>query len=149
MDRGHQPKVENDQGSVIFEAKPKVACPECDIPVIYGDTQKSNVLGNNDVEDVAISREQPECFCTNAAAGAGKSGVSGEDRRAEFLPRYQRSRAFTELKSADTNRIFGEPDWQEVPAGVQVVICSVAISAGKPVPLTVPKMRGSRVTVGR
>ncbi|STL03586.1 Penicillin-binding protein 1A [Escherichia coli] len=26
--------------------------------VIYGDTQKSNVLENNDVEDVAISREQ-------------------------------------------------------------------------------------------
>ena len=43
---------------MIFEAKPKVACPECDIPVIYGDTQKSNVLENNDVEDVAISREQ-------------------------------------------------------------------------------------------
>ncbi|WP_258960649.1 penicillin-binding transpeptidase domain-containing protein, partial [Klebsiella pneumoniae] len=37
-------KIENDQGGVIFEAKPKVACPECDIPVIYGDTQKSNVL---------------------------------------------------------------------------------------------------------
>lgn len=51
-------KIENDQGGVIFEAKPKVACPECDIPVIYGDTQKSNVLENNDVEDVAISREQ-------------------------------------------------------------------------------------------
>lgn len=48
-------KIENDQGGVIFEAKPKVACPECDIPVIYGDTQKSNVLENNDVEDVAIS----------------------------------------------------------------------------------------------
>ncbi len=34
-----------------------------------------------------------------------------------------------------------------VLAGVQVVICSVAISAGKPGPLTVRKMRGSRVTV--
>lgn len=43
---------------MIFGAKPKVACPECDIPVIHGDTQKSNVLENNDVEDVAISREQ-------------------------------------------------------------------------------------------
>ncbi|VFS31297.1 Penicillin-binding protein 1A [Escherichia coli] len=64
--------MKNDQGGVIFEAKPKVACPECDIPVIYGDTQKSNVLENNDVEDVAISREQQNVFCTNAAAGAGK-----------------------------------------------------------------------------
>lgn len=58
MDPWFISKIENDQGGVIFEAKPKVACPECDIPVIYGDTQKSNVLENNDVEDVAISREQ-------------------------------------------------------------------------------------------
>ncbi|HIC6219751.1 TPA: peptidoglycan glycosyltransferase/peptidoglycan DD-transpeptidase MrcA, partial [Salmonella enterica subsp. enterica serovar Schwarzengrund] len=27
-------KIENDQGGVLFEAKPKIACPECDIPVI-------------------------------------------------------------------------------------------------------------------
>lgn len=47
---------------MIFEAKPKVACPECDIPVIYGDTQKLNVLENNDVEDVAIFREQQNVF---------------------------------------------------------------------------------------
>lgn len=45
-------------GGVIFEAKPKIACPECDIPVIYGDTQKSNVLENSNVEDVAVSQEQ-------------------------------------------------------------------------------------------
>ncbi|WP_170871989.1 penicillin-binding transpeptidase domain-containing protein, partial [Escherichia coli] len=36
-------KIENDQGGVIFEAKPTVACPDCDIPVLSGDTQKPNV----------------------------------------------------------------------------------------------------------
>lgn len=42
-------KIENDQGGVIFEAKPKIACPECDIPVIYGNTQKSDVLENTNI----------------------------------------------------------------------------------------------------
>lgn len=51
-------KIENDQGGVIFEAKPKIACPECDIPVIYGNTQKSDVLENTNVEEVAVSQEQ-------------------------------------------------------------------------------------------
>ncbi len=39
-------KIENDQGGVLFEAKPKIACAECDIPVIYGNTPKSDVLEN-------------------------------------------------------------------------------------------------------
>ncbi|XNM49404.1 penicillin-binding transpeptidase domain-containing protein [Escherichia coli] len=79
--RGLSAKLKTIRGGVIFEAKPKVACPECDIPVIYGDTQKSNVLENNDVE-MSLSPASSRMFCTNAAAGAGKSGVSGEDWRA-------------------------------------------------------------------
>ena len=44
---------------MLFEAKPKIACPECDIPVIYGNTPKSEVLENKDMEDPAVSQEQP------------------------------------------------------------------------------------------
>ena len=51
-------KIENDQGGVLFEAKPKIACPDCDIPVIYGNTPKSEVLENKDMEDPAVSQEQ-------------------------------------------------------------------------------------------
>ncbi len=60
-------KIENDQGGVLFEAKPKIACAECNLPVIYGDTPKSNVLENQDVEDVAISqtRKTPPFQCRN------------------------------------------------------------------------------------
>ncbi len=39
-------KIENDQGGVLFEERPKIACPQCNSPVIYGDTPKSNVLEN-------------------------------------------------------------------------------------------------------
>ncbi|MEB2426684.1 penicillin-binding transpeptidase domain-containing protein, partial [Klebsiella pneumoniae] len=41
-------KIENDQGGVLFEERPKIACPQCALPVIYGDTPKSNVLDNKD-----------------------------------------------------------------------------------------------------
>ncbi|MDE9558124.1 peptidoglycan glycosyltransferase/peptidoglycan DD-transpeptidase MrcA, partial [Xenorhabdus bovienii] len=35
-------KIEDDEGKVLFEAKPKIACPKCEnIPVIYGDTARS------------------------------------------------------------------------------------------------------------
>ena len=51
--------------------------------MIYGDTQKSNVLENNDVEDVAISREQqnvsvpmPQLEQANQALVA-KTGAQG------------------------------------------------------------------------
>ena len=56
-------KIENDQGGVLFEERPKIACPQCDLPVIYGDTPKSNVLENKDVEDVATSANRRMATC--------------------------------------------------------------------------------------
>lgn len=139
-------KIENDQGGVIFEAKPKVACPECDIPVIYGDTQKSNVLENNDVEDVAISREQQNVSVPMPQLEQANQALVAKTGAQEYAPHVINTPLAFLIKSALNTNIFGEPAGR-VPAGVQVVICSVAISAGKPVPLTVRKMRGSRVTV--
>ncbi|MGU0160491.1 hypothetical protein ACVXHB_09210 [Escherichia coli] len=49
--------------------------------MIYGDPQKWNVLENDDVEDVAISREQQN-VSGSMPQRTGKSGVSGEDWRA-------------------------------------------------------------------
>lgn len=44
-------KIEDDDGKVIFEAKPKIACGfECDIPVVYGVTEKSQALINNTID---------------------------------------------------------------------------------------------------
>ncbi|WP_159567008.1 peptidoglycan glycosyltransferase/peptidoglycan DD-transpeptidase MrcA [Budvicia diplopodorum] len=44
-------KIEKDDGSVVFEAKPKVACGfECDIPVVFGNTEKSQALISNTID---------------------------------------------------------------------------------------------------
>ncbi len=34
-------RVENEMGNIVFQARPKIACATCDIPVIYGEVPKS------------------------------------------------------------------------------------------------------------
>ncbi len=99
----------------------------------YGDTQKSNVLENNDVEDVAIPASSRMFLC-QCRSWSRQIRRSGEDWRAGVRTARHQHSAGILIKSALNTNIFGEPGWQGT-AGVQVVICSVAISAGKPVPL--------------
>lgn len=131
---------------MIFEAKPKVACPECDIPVIYGDTQKSNVLENSDVEDVATSRSQQNVSVPMPQLEQANQTLVAKTGAPEYAPHVISTPLAFLIKSALNTNIFGEPAGR-VLAGAQVVICSVMISAGKPEPPTARRMHGSRVTV--
>lgn len=105
-------KIENDQGGVIFEERPKVACPQCNSPVIYGDTPKSNVLENKDVEEVATSEDpqnpavppQPQLEQANQALVA-QSGAP------EYAPHVINTPLAFLIKSALNSNIFGEPGW--------------------------------------
>ena len=107
-------KIENDQGGVLFEERPKIACPQCDLPVIYGDTPKSNVLENKDVEDVATSAEpqngnvppqpQPQLEQANQSLVA-QSGAQ------EYAPHVINTPLSFLIKSALNSNIFGEPGW--------------------------------------
>jgi penicillin-binding protein 1A len=46
-------RIENGKGEVIFEAKPKIACTDdCDIPVVFGETEKSKLLLGQNIEDI-------------------------------------------------------------------------------------------------
>lgn len=52
-------KIENGEGEVIFEAKPKIACTDdCDIPVIYGETEKSKLLLGQNIEDATVNSSE-------------------------------------------------------------------------------------------
>ncbi len=114
-------KIENDQGGVIFEAKPKVACPECDIPVIYGDTQKSNVLENNDVEDVAISREQQNVSVPMPQLEQANQALVAKTGAQEYAPHVINTPLAFLIKSAlNTNILVNRAG--RVLAGEQVVI---------------------------
>ncbi|MBD9646191.1 MULTISPECIES: peptidoglycan glycosyltransferase/peptidoglycan DD-transpeptidase MrcA [Pantoea] len=101
-------KIENEQGGVIFEEKPKIACPQCNLPVIYGDTKKSVALNEESVENVATSDQsqnqtvpQPELEQVPAQPG-------GEQ---QYAPHVINTPLSFLIKSALNTNIFGEPGW--------------------------------------
>ncbi|MDF3008021.1 MAG: carboxypeptidase/penicillin-binding protein, partial [Enterobacter kobei] len=101
-------KIENDQGGVLFEARPKIACPECDIPVIYGETQKSGVLENKDVEDVARSQEQQNAVVPMPQLGQANQALVAQTGAQEYAPHVINTPLAFLIKSALNSNIFGE-----------------------------------------
>ncbi|MDY0928262.1 peptidoglycan glycosyltransferase/peptidoglycan DD-transpeptidase MrcA [Pantoea trifolii] len=103
-------RIENEQGGVIFEEKPKIACPQCNLPVIYGDTKKSVALNEESVENVATSDQsqnqtvpQPELEQVPAQPQPG-----GEQ---QYAPHVINTPLSFLIKSALNTNIFGEPGW--------------------------------------
>ncbi|HBZ5052203.1 TPA: peptidoglycan glycosyltransferase/peptidoglycan DD-transpeptidase MrcA, partial [Salmonella enterica] len=104
-------KIENDQGGVIFEAKPKIACTECDIPVIYGNTQKSDVLENTNVEEVAVSQEQQNSAVPMPELEQANQALVAQNGTQEYAPHVINTPLAFLIKSALNTNIFGEPGW--------------------------------------
>ncbi|TCW44744.1 penicillin-binding protein 1A [Phytobacter diazotrophicus] len=105
-------KIENDQGNVLFEARPKVACAECNIPVIYGDTPKSDVLENKDMENVAISQEQHNPSIPMPQLEQANQDLVVKSGGQEYAPHVISTPLSFLIKSALNSNIFGEPGWQ-------------------------------------
>ncbi len=105
-------KIENEVGGTIFEANPKVACPNCDIPVIYGETQKSNVLENQDVEDVAQSQEQQNSSVPMPKLEQANNELVAQSSPPEYAPHVINTPLAFLIKSALNSNIYGEPGWQ-------------------------------------
>ena len=105
-------KIENDRGGVLFEAKPKIACAECDIPVIYGNTPKSDVLENKDMEDVAVSQEQPNGVMPQPQLEQANRALVAQSGAQEYAPHVINTPLSFLIKSALNTNIFGEPGWQ-------------------------------------
>ncbi len=105
-------KIENDQGGVVFNARPKVACAECDLPVIYGETQKSNVLENKDVEDVATSLEQKNLAVPMPQLEQANQDLVARTGAPEYAPHVINTPLAFLMKSALNSNVFGEPGWQ-------------------------------------
>ncbi|MEM6161168.1 peptidoglycan glycosyltransferase/peptidoglycan DD-transpeptidase MrcA [Erwinia sp. P6884] len=103
-------KIEDEQGKTLFEEKPKIACPECNLPVVYGETKKAVALSEDSVENVAVSQEG-----RNAAVPQPKleqvpqpGQQSGEQ---QYAPHVINTPLSFLIKSALNSNIFGEPGW--------------------------------------
>ncbi len=103
-------KIENEQGGVVFEDKPKIACPQCNLPVIYGETKKSVALNEESVENVATSDQsqnqtvpQPELEQVPA-----QPQPAGDQ---QYAPHVINTPLSFLIKSALNSNVFGEPGW--------------------------------------
>lgn len=103
-------KIENEQGQTVFEEKPRIACPQCNLPVIYGETKKALALSAESVENVAPSAQQqnqtvpqPELEQVPAQPQSG-----GEQL---YAPHVINTPLSFLIKSALNSNIFGEPGW--------------------------------------
>lgn len=105
-------KIDNDAGGTLFEAKPKIACADCDIPVIYGDTPKSDVLENKDVEDVATSLEPKNSTVPMPSLEQANQALVARSGGQEYAPHVISTQLSFLIKSALNTNIFGEPGWQ-------------------------------------
>ncbi|WP_422883772.1 penicillin-binding protein 1A [Pantoea agglomerans] len=102
-------RIENEQGGLVFEEKPKIACPQCNLPVIYGETKKALALNEESVENVAASNNnqnqavpQPELEQVPAQAQQGEQ---------QYAPHVINTPLTFLIKSALNSNIFGEPGW--------------------------------------
>ncbi|ARJ41599.1 carboxypeptidase/penicillin-binding protein 1A [Pantoea alhagi] len=102
-------KIENEHGETLFENQPRIACPECNLPVIYGETKKSVALGEESVENVAVSQENHNPAVPQPVlqqVGAGKPDVTQQ-----YAPHVINTPLSFLIKSALNSNIFGEPGW--------------------------------------
>ncbi|WP_413736729.1 peptidoglycan glycosyltransferase/peptidoglycan DD-transpeptidase MrcA [Sodalis sp. RH21] len=105
-------KIEDEAGNALFEAKPKVVCDTCNLPVIYGDTNKSAVLSDDSMENVAISRQpdnnasvpMPRLETVSPAQAAADGGQL-------YAPHVISTPLAFLIHDALNSNIFGEPGW--------------------------------------
>jgi penicillin-binding protein 1A len=103
-------KIENEQGGVVFEEKPKIACPQCNLPVIYGETKKSLALNEESVENVSTSDQSqnqavPQPELEQVPAQPQSTGDQ------QYAPHVINTPLSFLIKSALNSNIFGEPGW--------------------------------------
>ncbi|MBC8953372.1 peptidoglycan glycosyltransferase/peptidoglycan DD-transpeptidase MrcA [Xenorhabdus sp. PB62.4] len=104
-------KIENDEGKVLFEAKPKTACPQCEnIPVIYGDTGRSIELSEDSIENVTHSDiPQNSALPPQPDLESVSANVNVNDQ--QYAPHVINTPLAFLMRDAMNTNIFGEPGW--------------------------------------
>ncbi|RWR02451.1 penicillin-binding protein 1A [[Pantoea] beijingensis] len=104
-------KIENEQGETVFEEKPKIACTECHLPVIYGDTQKAVALSEDSIENVAVSQDGRNVAVPQPQLEQVPQGDTQQKGEQQYAPHVINTPLSFLIKSALNSNIFGEPGW--------------------------------------
>ena len=103
-------KIENEQGQTVFTAQPKIACVQCNLPVIYGDTKKAIALSEDSVENVATSQQQPNPSVPQPELEQVPAQPQVNSTQ-EYAPHVINTPLSFLIKSALNSNVFGEPGW--------------------------------------
>ncbi|MGV3345225.1 peptidoglycan glycosyltransferase/peptidoglycan DD-transpeptidase MrcA [Enterobacteriaceae bacterium LUAb1] len=103
-------KIANDHG-IIFVAHPKIACPQCNLPVIYGQTQKSVALNDESIENVASSQHVSNQVLPQPALEQIGNVQARLQAKQQYAPHVINTPLAFLIKSALNSNIFGEPGW--------------------------------------
>lgn len=104
-------KIEDDAGKTVFEAKPKIVCHSCNLPVIYGDTQRSVVLSDDNVESVAVSQEGNNANVPMPQLEQVTPAQISQDNEQQYAPHVISTSLSFLIRDALNSNIFGEPGW--------------------------------------
>ena len=104
-------RIEDEAGNIVFEEKPKIACPECNLPVIYGETQKSVALSEDSVENVAVSQEEKTDAVPQPQLEQVPQQQGQQNGEQQYAPHVINTPLSFLIKSALNSNIFGEPGW--------------------------------------
>ncbi|EXU76537.1 peptidoglycan glycosyltransferase/peptidoglycan DD-transpeptidase MrcA [Erwinia mallotivora] len=104
-------KIENEQGITLFEVKPKVACPECNLPVIYGETKKAVAMNEDSVENPSVSQEGRNVAVPQPQLEQVSRQQAQQDGEQQYAPHVINTPLSFLIKSALNSNIFGEPGW--------------------------------------
>ncbi|RAT12716.1 MULTISPECIES: peptidoglycan glycosyltransferase/peptidoglycan DD-transpeptidase MrcA [Lonsdalea] len=103
-------KIVDDFGNTLFAATPKIVCDSCNLPVIYGETQRSVELSPDSMENIATSQERPQ---PNAAPQPDPITPPEAARQANqpYAPHVISTPLAFLIKDAMNSNVFGEPGW--------------------------------------
>lgn len=104
-------KIVDQSGQTVFEEQPKIACPQCHIPVVYGDTPKSAALNEESIENVAQS-ETPAPTNNTVPATDLEQAPTQPTGDQPYAPHVISTQLSFLIKSALNSNVFGEPGWQ-------------------------------------
>jgi len=104
-------KIVDESGKTVFEEKPKIACETCNIPVIYGDSQHSAVLSDDNVENVAVSNEANNNAVPMPQLEQVTTAQVAKDGDQEYAPHVISTQLSFLIHDALNSNIFGEPGW--------------------------------------
>ncbi len=104
-------KIEDDSGNTPFVTKPKEVCSQCDLPVIYGDTQRSMLLSDDNVENVAMSQESNNSNVPMPQLEQVTPAQVQKEGDQQYAPHVISSQLAFLLHDALTSNIYREQIW--------------------------------------